>query len=782
MQPNTDTLPPNGVAPMCRGESIVARKAASMVSSIKDQQTTQQDVDQQQQQQQQALLMATMQSRQERFRRADSIAIYKSKRGMVSQAVYDEPQVDDDQEDDSYLEEDEQHATSTSTSTTTTMATTTTTTDAQTQEQLERNPLSISQDPGLMMRSPSFGSDQSEIGYDDHPVYKTISKPYDSDLVKPITSPIPNRPVFQVDTSAEHELINHSLIALRTSIRVGSDDITSMDQSEFELIKRYKISIAEKKTTVKDFAPNVFQDLRNRAQVHSTAFLKSWSSYVSSETPSKVPNTFTIYSSDRRYILRTISKSHSIKIRKLLPHYYNYLVYNPNAMLSRYLGLFRVEKRQKQNFYVVLLLNPFNTCCNVDQVVSTKANGAEYLKNKLSHRKIHLDPTLKSALYKQMEKDSTFLSSHDLVDYNMIIGINRVDSGNEMLEVIKEHDPLPIIQFDTPIITTTTTNHTDMTMSSSQTSNSQSPNNYVAPIIMDASSSSSTSSSASSSAANISGELSSSLDGGMSSNNTIVDPIKTIPRLLFFLEEIECITKSNNYSIGKSLKRSFISLPRTWSFDDVVDDSDMLNATKTPPAIPSSPTASAPNSPGLFTSVPNGGLSSSLQVPMGLSNTPVSPLVMSSSSVLLGFQSNRRCKNGFYSDNGHEIYYFGIVDIFASVDVSTTTNTTATSTSTSSSATSSPASSSPVSASPTLAHKRASSSTASSSSPLSLVSKMKLQTSAFSSSANTFLRKFLTYAKSIMFMDTSVLLINSSTSKSMSNLLRTNSTVGYSPR
>ncbi|EFA86849.1 phosphatidylinositol-4-phosphate 5-kinase family protein [Heterostelium album PN500] len=716
------------------------------------------------------------QQRDQRIRRTDSIVAYKSKNGtfLNIRSSVDEQNnknIADDSSESSSENQDFEYSGTEPVSVSVSSSTTTTTTSSSStaacsssqitngnhcinistnNNNNNNNVLSVSTNPipsNLTNRRDSVDSNDPNFGYEDQPIYKTISDPIPTDL-KPINSPIPNRPVFKVELSPENELINQSLIALRTSLlNSNSEDKQPITQDQFELIKKYRISI-EKRSLIKDFAPNVFKDLRSRLNIDQTKFLKSWSSYISNEAQTKQnSNSFTIYSSDRKYILKTISKAESIKLRKLLPHYYDYLTYNSNSMLLKYLGLFRVDKRMNQNFYVVLLLNVFNTCCNVDQTISTKQS-SESLKIK-SHKKIQLDPTLKSAIYKQIEKDTTFLSTHDLADFNLIIGINKIDSKHEQESIVAAGES------DTPTTTELSSSiqshpplqqHDGLSSSASSTPTSS----VFTPQLITSSL-----------------ELNSSVD---TSAPVIIEPIKTVPRLLFFVEEVECITKSNNFTINKSLKKSFSTLPRSWTSETVEDPIGNISGPyrtdkNTQPTINSmtqsfilqtdSSEMSSSLPPSLFNSLPSVlplSHRASLQLSQQKQQQPnnnnsnnnnnnnvnsmngsskLSSLSLTSNSSGgsggSGFltpqqqQNQRRCINGFISENNNEIYYFCILDLLASVE-STKQKV-----------------------------------------PIKLMSKVRHSSP---NSPNTFLKKFLNNAKNLLFLDNSVQTINSNYSNS----------------
>eukprot|EP01132_Coremiostelium_polycephalum_P002188 gene2188-2691_t len=511
----------------------------------------------------------------------------------------------------------------------------------------------------------SIDSDDSEFGYDDDLQFITVVKRSPrSETLKPITNPIPKRPIFQVDPA--QETINISLIALRTSLRIGYDKIDSITQNEFQYIKKYTVSIGDKKCIIKDYSPNVFHNLRNRLGVDSTDFLKSWSAFIQNDQKkSSVKNEsqFTIYSSDKKYIMNTLSKSDSVKLRKLLPHYYNYMVYNPNSFLVKYLGLFRLGHRSKQSCYV-------------------------------------------------------FLSSQEITDYTFLIGFQNTKALPPIEEnILSSPSATSLISSVTPPPPLSPTSSGIPGMSHGGGSgffpNFHSPPTSVsAPPNMAFSLNSNTS--LSSSASTItppSTPVSFSESDFGSPRFPIIDPIKTVPRLLYFIEEIENVTKSNNIKISKSLKKSFNTLPRSWSLEDMISLDDnapiILNNLNYPssgkPNLTVSTTtsthSSAPPSPVLTHSAPsvrsnnhhqnnnlllninnnnqnNNNSPILLVTPSSNGNTNSStnnnPLSQSTSNYL----SQVKYRGGFLSDNlnnnsssgPQEIYFIGVVDFLSKLD------------------------------------------------------------------------------------------------------------------
>ncbi|KYR01394.1 phosphatidylinositol-4-phosphate 5-kinase (PIP5K) family protein [Tieghemostelium lacteum] len=578
----------------------------------------------------------------------------------------------------------------------------------------------------------SLDSDDEDFGYEDNLQFTVVSKKNSprTENLKPINNPIPKRPIFQVDPSKE--IINLSLIALRTTIRIGFDKIDTLTQNDFIHFKKYRVAISEKRTIIKDFSPNVFHILRNRLNIDQTEFLKSWSSFINLNEDKKLKGSsgssdFLVYSSDKRYIMKIINKSDSVKLRTLLPHYYNYLIYNPNSLLEKYLGLFRIGNKSNHS-YVVILSNLYETNITTNQQFSQTGQNISSTSIKKGNFKkfLNLDKFTKQTLYQQIEKDVTFLSSQDLIDYSLVVGV--VNNKSQINEIEKE---IRVDNIDlSPLSNTPSTPPPQLRSQSSDESNSNNNNNNMNGnkpevqkqdnINISLSSSSTATITPPSSPKSGSGANSSELGSpsnsmrSSSSNITFVDPIKTVPRLLYFIEDVEIVIKSNNLKISKSLKKSFAALPRSWSLEDINTSISSSSSMDTIPGTPQQqhqqqPSQSQPTTPiqhlqvktnhGLLSSSTpaTSNLVSSMELGVDinplktstpsspspsthhLSTSPLSSSPISNSSIsskspttttttttVLKSNLQKYKKVSYQSiDEPQEIYYFGIQDILS---------------------------------------------------------------------------------------------------------------------
>ena len=112
---------------------------------------------------------------------------------------------------------------------------------------------------------------------------------------------------------------------------------------------------------VKDYAPLVFRQLRERFGIEAPDYMLSIASeYVLVEmfTNSK-SGSFFFYSADYRFVLKTCTKREATFLLGALPQYYQHLMDNRFTLLCRFFGLHRVTPRSGKHVYFVVMGNVF---------------------------------------------------------------------------------------------------------------------------------------------------------------------------------------------------------------------------------------------------------------------------------------------------------------------------------------------------------------------------------------------------------------------------------------
>ena len=148
---------------------------------------------------------------------------------------------------------------------------------------------------------------------------------------------------------------------------------------------------------------------------------------------------FLFYSTDGKYMIKTITTTESKFLRRILPHYFRHCVENPNTTMSRFFGMYRVkmyhlEKRTK----FIIMNSVFDTDKYLHSfydlkgsILGRKAKKSDTVKKdndlreKLPKSAISLHPSVREKMRKQLEIDCNFLASMKIMDYSLLVGIHE---------------------------------------------------------------------------------------------------------------------------------------------------------------------------------------------------------------------------------------------------------------------------------------------------------------------------------------------------------------------
>ncbi len=159
-----------------------------------------------------------------------------------------------------------------------------------------------------------------------------------------------------------------------TGIRVGVSRTNAklrseLDESDFKARHKYSFDVTGNEMMpsskydfkFKDYAPNVFRELRITFRLDPADYLMSLTSkYILSEvgSPGK-SGSFFYYSRDFRYIIKTIHRSEHKVLRRILLPYFNHVKTYPNTLISQFYGLHRVKMRFGTKVHFVVMNNLF---------------------------------------------------------------------------------------------------------------------------------------------------------------------------------------------------------------------------------------------------------------------------------------------------------------------------------------------------------------------------------------------------------------------------------------
>lgn len=197
----------------------------------------------------------------------------------------------------------------------------------------------------------------------------------------------------------------------------------------------------------KDYSPVVFAYLRRMAGINEFDFLISvcgnanFIEFISNAKSGQ----FFFYSSDGRYMIKTMTNAESKFLRRILPEYFKHCCENPNTMITRFFGMYRVKLYHlRRNVKFVIMNSVYDT----DKILHSfyDLKGSSLGRDAKPHHIVKKDNDLRRVLpeeafvlpteqrkrvHAQLERDLTFLDSCDIMDYSMLVGVHRIPVEEE---------------------------------------------------------------------------------------------------------------------------------------------------------------------------------------------------------------------------------------------------------------------------------------------------------------------------------------------------------------
>lgn len=199
-----------------------------------------------------------------------------------------------------------------------------------------------------------------------------------------------------------------------------------------------------------DYAPLVFFKLRELdglsqesylSSIYPQRFLSRMSSLRWSEGRS---GGFFVFSPDHKFIIKTIPKSEHKVFLTHLQEYYHYIYQNPNSLLTRVYGLHAISMVGGDRIYVIVMSNAFYSKNAIHERYDLKGSwvnrrvGRAHVANPrqvlgmdldLAKRgiKVHVSPSMRNSILSQVFSDVTFLSTMNVMDYSLLVGLHFVD-------------------------------------------------------------------------------------------------------------------------------------------------------------------------------------------------------------------------------------------------------------------------------------------------------------------------------------------------------------------
>lgn len=147
-------------------------------------------------------------------------------------------------------------------------------------------------------------------------------------------------------------------------------DFTICNKIELEAVLERKF----KKCKFKDYAPNVFEAIRNTNGISNESYVESIGyhtfqkaflnklSLMLKENSSGKSGSFFFHTADMKYMIKTIKKSEFFVLKDMLPEYYNYIIDNPDTLITKYYGLHQLKCYSKTGRIVYTIYVGKLTC------------------------------------------------------------------------------------------------------------------------------------------------------------------------------------------------------------------------------------------------------------------------------------------------------------------------------------------------------------------------------------------------------------------------------------
>jgi len=247
------------------------------------------------------------------------------------------------------------------------------------------------------------------------------------------------------------------MLGVRTSIgntntHMNGEKRRWLSSDDFMATEKYKFKPAGSARTpphqlghtfkFKDYSPIAFAYLRRLFGINEFDFLISvcgnanFIEFISNAKSGQ----FFFYSSDGKFMIKTMTNAESKFLRRILPHYFRHCCQNPNTMLTKFLGMYRVKLYHLRRNVKFVIMNsvyytekPLHSFFDLKGSVTGRAAkpGQDVkkdndLRDNLPQEAIALEPYTRRRLREQLVADCEFMRRMKIMDYSLLIGIHHI--------------------------------------------------------------------------------------------------------------------------------------------------------------------------------------------------------------------------------------------------------------------------------------------------------------------------------------------------------------------
>eukprot|EP01097_Dermamoeba_algensis_P007950 TRINITY_DN5132_c0_g1_i1.p1 TRINITY_DN5132_c0_g1~~TRINITY_DN5132_c0_g1_i1.p1 ORF type:complete len:558 (-),score=101.44 TRINITY_DN5132_c0_g1_i1:136-1809(-) len=274
----------------------------------------------------------------------------------------------------------------------------------------------------------------------------------------PVPTQIPGRVVFFGTSKWDF------MLTLMVGIQASIDRRPMMGDNTDKMFSFQNKLTLPNNSILTDVAPHAFQKLREKFGLEDADYLSSLGvnqlmgsllvgdlSTLSEMGSEGKSGSFFYWSYDGRYMVKTITSSEVTTFKRMLPKYYDYMISNPDTLLARIFGLYKL-RIDGNVIRFVIMGSIFDTDKEIHQRFDLKGStigrtvGEEAFTKKgvvykdldfiKLERKINVGPKYSKKLMEQIRLDAAFLQSQKIIDYSLLVGAHQ--TGRDMVKEKEE--------------------------------------------------------------------------------------------------------------------------------------------------------------------------------------------------------------------------------------------------------------------------------------------------------------------------------------------------------
>jgi len=196
------------------------------------------------------------------------------------------------------------------------------------------------------------------------------------------------------------------------------------------------------------YAPQVYLNLLHLASIGSEDFRASFNLEEMLEVSNQQfsegrSGSFFIFSSDHKYLLKTIPVNEAMLFNSILVKYRQHMVQNPESLIVKVFGVFAYETSYAPTVYLMIMENIFATKKTIHQRYDIKGSwvrrnvGEAHIRDpsilgmdedfRRLQKKLKLGPKQRKLFLSRMAKDVLFFEKLGIIDYSLLVGIHEIN-------------------------------------------------------------------------------------------------------------------------------------------------------------------------------------------------------------------------------------------------------------------------------------------------------------------------------------------------------------------